>query len=276
MSFELQRARKRAGAQTAGDGVERDLGDRRLMRPGLAAVGRAERPDRPLQGLEGHDHRSVCLDDRLAAESVRLARWVDRRRPRGSAVDGRAHVLEVVLREVVELRVAVAVKRAGRGVVAGRPVLVEVDRPDRRRRNGHRVAPTRPTVRRAAHEDVRHDKRRRLDRDRGDHPYVVARVIGDARVAHPLERAAGQAGSAGRRGQAGQEAARPARAVVGRRRDTDIRPAAVEEPPDLEGGHHGRTARERVGLDLCRMLTRRVRERVRADAGGRPGDRRCC
>ena len=120
-------ARQRARPQVAGDRVEADLRDRGLLRPARAAVGGAERGDRALAG--SRTARRRC---RRAARPVdRRAPWLARRRdrhaPGPAAVARRAHVLEVALAEVVELRVAVAVERAGRVVVADGPVLVEVD-----------------------------------------------------------------------------------------------------------------------------------------------------
>src|SRR5207302_10114990 len=59
----------------------------------------------------------------------------------------------------------------------------------------------------------------------------------------------------------------------------DVRGAAVREAADLERRHHRRAERERVGLDLRLVLTRRVRVRIgaqpdQADARRRGGNAR--
>jgi hypothetical protein len=63
-------------------------------------------------GLERDDHGAVRLHQRLTAEAVIVPQRADRGAPRQTAVRGRAHLLEVVLTKVVELRVAMAIERA--------------------------------------------------------------------------------------------------------------------------------------------------------------------
>ena len=120
---------QRALAQAAGDRVVADRGDRGDGAPARAAVGGVERADRGLVGVGGrHDHRAVGPHDRLAADDAGV---VGRRRRSRSAAVGRACSSRIRLPAPwsSHSRVAVAVERAGRGVVADDPVLVGLDLP---------------------------------------------------------------------------------------------------------------------------------------------------
>ena len=161
---------------------------------------------------------------------------------------------------VVVLGVAVPVERAGRVVVADRPVLV-VERA--RRRDGHRVAP-RLGVGRPAQLHV-HDARG-LDAQPGDHPDVVLGVIGDRGVADLTVRAAGVGGR--RR----QETVRPGLPAVGRRGPADVRGAAAGDAAHLERRHHRVAEAEGVRFHLGRVLGLAVGIGVAADLSQR--DRR--
>ena len=88
---------------------------------------------------------------------------------------------------VVPLRVAVAVERTRRGVVADDPVLVEVAAGRRRDRG----APGEPAVGRAAGDDRVAVHAARLEQgQRGDQPDVVPGVVGDRGVGRAVVRAA--------------------------------------------------------------------------------------
>ncbi len=249
--------------------MELDLGDRDLIRPSRAAVCRPERRDRALEALEGHYHRAVGLNDWLAAEPLGVPGRRHRGAPSEAAVRRRAHVLEIALAEVVELRVAVAVKVASGRVVAGRPVLVEVDLSAQAAGS----PPGSPKVAPSSVERLTKIVGTLRSRSSGIdeiEPHAVPRVVGDARVAHPLERAIRVAERARAERQSRQEARRtPGRSAVPRAHEADVRRAAVEEATDLERGHNRRAVSEGVGLDLRGMLARGVGERVRADLGHR-------
>src|SRR5207237_7949363 len=109
--------------------------------PGRPAVIGVEGRDRPVQALERHDDPSARLYDRLAADALVVTGRLDRHAPGEPTVRGGAHQLAVTLAEVVELRVAVPTERARGVVVAGGPVLVEIDPVRDWRRDAERIAP---------------------------------------------------------------------------------------------------------------------------------------
>ena len=124
-------------------------------------------------------------DDRLTADAGGVAAGVLGRAPGQAAVGGGTHLDAVAVAVVVPLGVAVAVERAGRRVVAGDPVLVEVAAGG----DGDRVAEGQAAVGRAAGEHGRRVHAAGLrQRQRGDHPDVVPGVVGDRGVADPVER----------------------------------------------------------------------------------------
>ena len=61
-----------------------------------------------------------------------------------------------------------------------------------------------------------------------------------------------------------KKAGRPRIASIGGGSKADVRCTTVEEAANLERCHDGGTRGERIRLDLCPMLTRRVRVRVSA------------
>jgi hypothetical protein len=86
------------------------------------------------------DRRAVPLHDLLAAKALGIAHRRDRCAPGLAAAHRRAHVFEVALTEVVELRIAMPEERTDVPVVvADRPVLIEVDL-GRRTRDLHGIA----------------------------------------------------------------------------------------------------------------------------------------
>ena len=181
------RARERSAAQVARHGVVADMGHDHLVAPARAAVGRAEGDDRLLEGVGGGDDDvAVRLDDRLAAQAVHALRRHDRRAPCEPAIARRAHQDAVAVAEVVPLVVAVAVVRAGAGVVARDPVLVEVLRRSGVRHRD-RPAPGEAAVRGAVDHDRGAQRAWVCQAERGDHPDVVLGVERDDRVGRAVE-----------------------------------------------------------------------------------------
>src|SRR3954454_23915237 len=116
--------------------------------PCCATVGGVERTDGALvRVVYRHDHRSVRAHDRLSADD---AGPVGRRGGPGlTTVRRGAHLEQVAGTMVVPLGVAVPVERAGRRVVAGDPVLIEVATGG----GGERCAPGQTAVRGTAGDD---------------------------------------------------------------------------------------------------------------------------
>src|SRR5581483_6582221 len=115
----------------------------------------------------------------------------------------------------------------------------------------------------------------RVDREPGDDPDVVLRVVGDGRVADPGVWAGRARVDRGAR----QEAVRPGSAAVRRGGVAEVRRAAAAEATDLEGCDHRRAEGIRIGLDLGLVLARRVRIRIdaepdKAEVRARARDRR--
>src|SRR5262249_48268684 len=148
---------------------------------------------------------------------------VGRGRAPGLAAVGRgAHLQEIAGAVIVPLGVAVAVERAGHGVVADDPVLVQVAAGG----GLERVAPGETPVGGAAGDHCAGVHAAGLQQgQRGDQPDVVHGVVGARRVADPVGRATTDV-----LGDAGQQAVRPRAAVVGRGGEADHARAAVEDP----------------------------------------------
>ena len=171
----LRGGKAKAVAQASGYQVRRDVCDARRRAPARAAVGRAKGVDVAAprcKPTHRDDYRSVRLDQRLAADTVQVLGGLERRAPGETAVSGRAHLLQVAERGVVELGVAVAVVRAGRRVVTDGPVLV-VELPVGRDDYGRLRSPRQPAVGGEADEDVNWNQRPR-NPEVGDHPDVVS------------------------------------------------------------------------------------------------------
>src|SRR5205814_119782 len=120
--------------------------------PAHTAIGGVERADGGFIGVVGrYDDRAIGADDRLAADDAGV---VGRgHAPGGAAVGRAAHLHAIAGAIVIPLRVAVAVERAGRCVVADDPVLVGADHTGGVG-DGHRGAPRQATVGRAAGVDT--------------------------------------------------------------------------------------------------------------------------
>src|SRR6185437_9618463 len=128
----------------------------------------------------------------------------------------------------------------------------------------HGRAPRPAVIGRSIHEHRgNREARGRKERDGGDQPYAMDRVIRDGRVANPFKWATYRAGGECQAEQETRWAQR--QAAVTRSHEPDVGRPATEEPANLEGADYCAPKRERVGLDLRRMLARRVGKWIRTD-----------
>src|SRR5215472_14274852 len=169
------------------------------------------------------------------------------RTPAEPAVGRCGHQLQVAAAGVVEFGVAVPVERAGRGVVAGRPVLVVENAGSRDR---YRGGPCQAAVDGAAGHDVDNPAAGEMRAEPADDPHPVAGVVGSRWVAYREERSR----SHRLHTRARQEPVGPGDTTVGAGGKADIGGTAVEDAAGLESGDEGRAVREGVRLDLCGML----------------------
>src|SRR5207245_1185343 len=145
--------------------------------------------------------------------------------PGQTAIGRGAHLHPVSVRVVVPLRVAMAVVRACRGVVARDPGLVEVAASG----DGDRRLPVDAASRRPADEDRSTGDRGRTPESKRDRePGVVSDVVRDGRVADPRIRPALVDGGPRK------EATGPRGSGITGACEANVRGASVVEATDLE------------------------------------------
>ena len=101
-----------------------NVGDRDGSGPGRASVA-GEKGGHSVR-LNGNNHSSAGLHERLSSDALREIGSGDGRAPGETSVAGAAHHDLTVVQGVVPLQITVPVERASCGVVANRPVLVRV------------------------------------------------------------------------------------------------------------------------------------------------------
>src|SRR6266852_1455026 len=247
------------GAQTRSGSMERHPGDYNRFAPARTAISGDEGQDVPIatrESFDRHNHGPSGLHEGLSPNGMIMAGCRLCCSPRLSAVGRGTHLDQIVFTGVVKLGIAVAVERAAGRIIAGGPAFV-IKFTIRIHHEG--IAPGPPPIGRAAGEyiDFSGVSIGEEAQERGQ-PGPVPGVKSHGSVTDTRIDARWCCEGSGAR----QEATGKALTLVGRRGETDVGGATIEEAAHLEGGNDSGAKGKGIRFDFRSVLARAVGKRV--------------
>jgi len=238
-----------------------NVGDHDGSGPGRASVA-GEKGGHSVR-LNGNNHSSAGLHERLSSDALREIGSGDGRAPGETSVAGAAHHDLTVVQGVVPLQITVSVVGTGWPTVTDDPVFVGTWRGGI---SADRILPSHPVAGTTHYHSGSLESAGK--RERGDHPDCVLGVIGDCRIAG---RVVGSSSLSG--GQTGQEAVSPSRSAVAGRSPADVGRSARSDASALECRDQGGAVGQHVWLNFSGVLPGSNGVRVGTDLGEIRSDR---